>query len=152
MGVANALRIAVALDPDDPDLAARFEDAAFKASATMVDQYLEQARYEEQHHHFAEAAMAYERALRGRPSDHIHERIAHCLLEVGTDVAKARDMARKGVELAPAVASHRITLARVYARAGMRESALGELERARTLEPNNDSIKEWIKRVRRGEM
>jgi hypothetical protein len=34
----------------------------------------------------------------------------------------------------------------------MRESALKELERAAELSPGDDTIKDWIKRVRRGEV
>ena len=53
--------------------------------------------------------------------------------------------------MAPNDVAYRITLARVYGRAGMEKSALGELERARTLDPSDDTIKDWIKRVKRGE-
>jgi curved DNA-binding protein CbpA len=152
IAATNALRIAVSLAPDDAALVERFESTERQAAAALADQYIEQARYEERRGEFALAAQAYERAVRGRPSAHLHERAAHCFLEIRTDPKKASDHARKAVEMAPRDITYRITLARVYARAGMEQSALGELERARTLDPSDDTIKDWIKRVKRGEI
>jgi curved DNA-binding protein CbpA len=152
VAAANALRIAVSLAPENVAIGERFEAIERQAAATLADQYIEQARYEERRGEFAVAAQAYERALRGRPSAQLHERAAHCFLETRGDPRKASDHARKAVEMAPAEVAYRITLARVYARAGMEQSALGELERARTLDPSDDTIKDWIKRVKRGEI
>jgi tetratricopeptide (TPR) repeat protein len=152
VAAANALRIAVSLAPEDATLADRFEAIEREAAATLAEQYIEQARYEERRGEFAVAAQAYERALRGRPSAQLHERAAHCLLEVRGDPKKATDHGRKAVEMAPNEVAYRITLARAYARAGMEQSAIGELERARTLDPSNDTIKDWIKRAKRGEI
>lgn len=152
VAAVNALRIAVSLAPDDPELSARFQALDKDTSGMLSDQYLEQARYEERSHEFGAAAVAYERALRGRPSAPIYERAAHCLLEARGDARKAVDLARKAVELAPAVLGAHVTLGRAYARAGLAQSALGELERARTLAPDDESVKEWIKRIKRGEV
>jgi curved DNA-binding protein CbpA len=152
VAAANALRIAVSLSPDDKSLSDRFEAVDQQASAALADRYLEQARYEEREGHLVEAAHAYERVLRGRPSAQVYERAAHCLLEARSDLKKAGDWARTATELAPRETAYRITLARVYARAGMEQSALGELERARTLDPSDDTVKDWIKRVKRGEV
>ncbi len=149
---ANALRIAVSLAPENKSLGEEYERIERLASAALSDQYLEQARYDERRGHYAEAAQAYERVLRGRPSPHIYNRAAHCLLEARGDAKRAGDLARKAVELAPAETAYRITLARVYAMAGMDQSALGELERARAQDPSDDTIKDWIKRVKRGEI
>jgi curved DNA-binding protein CbpA len=152
VAAANALRIAVSLAPQDSALAERFEAVERQASVALADQYLEQARYEERRGEFTAAAQAYERALRGRPSAQLYERAAHCLVEARGDPRKASDYSRKSVEMAPNEPAYRITLARAYARAGMEQSALGELERARTLDPSDDTIKDWIKRVKRGEI
>jgi len=148
----NSLRIALSLAPDDQELAARFATVEKQASAGLADKYIEQARYEAGRGEYAAAAAAYERAVRGRPSAQLHERVAHCLLEARGDPKTASDHARKAVEMAPSEVAYRITLARVYGRAGMEQSALGELERARTLDPSDDTIKDWIKRVKRGEI
>jgi tetratricopeptide (TPR) repeat protein len=138
--------------PEDSALAARFDDIERQAAATLADQYLEQARYDERRGYFAEAVQAYERVLRGRPSAAVYERTAHCLVEARIDLKKAADLARKAVEMAPRDMAYRITLARAYARAEKEQSALAELERARTLAPGDDTIKDWIKRVKRGEV
>jgi curved DNA-binding protein CbpA len=152
LGAANALRLAVSLSPDDSALAERFAIVERDAAAAFVERYLEQARYDEQRSHFAEAAKSYERALKGRPSANIYERTAHCLVEARVELKKAVELARKAVELAPQTTAYRITLARAFARAGMAQSALGELERARTQDPGSEAVKEWINRVKRGEV
>lgn len=152
LSAANALRLAVSLSPDDTALAERFATVERDAAATLAERYLEQARYDEQRSHWVEAAQAYERVLKGRPTAQIYERTAHCLVEARQDLKKAVDFGRKSVEMAPKSIAHRITLARAFARAGMAQSALGELERARTQDPGNDSVKEWINRVKRGEV
>jgi curved DNA-binding protein CbpA len=152
VAAANALRIAVSLAPEDLPLIDQLDKVERQAAATLSDQYLEQARYDERRGHMAEAAHAYEKVLRGRPSAHVYERAAHCLLEAQKDPKKAFDLAKKAVELSPNETAYRITLARVYAKAGMEASALGELERARTLDPGDDTVKDWIKRMKRGEI
>ena len=64
----------------------------------------------------------------------------------------AGEHARKAVALAPNEATPRVTLARVYLAAGMKTSAQNEFERAAQLAPNDDTIKDWLKRLRRGEI
>jgi hypothetical protein len=44
-----------------------------------------------------------------------------------------------------------VTLARIYVTAGMKQSALAEFERAATLAPKDDTIRDWIRRLKRGE-
>jgi curved DNA-binding protein CbpA len=149
---ANALRIAVSLAPDDVPLKDQLENVERQASAVLADQYLEQARYDERRGHLAEAAHTYEKVLRGRPSAHVYERAAYCLVESGGDLKKASELAKKAVELAPNETAYRITLARIFAKAGMEASAASELERARTLDPRDDTVKDWLKRLKRGEI
>jgi curved DNA-binding protein CbpA len=152
LGAANALRLALSLSPDDKALADRFAIVERDAAATFAERYVEQAKYDEQRNHFVEAAKSYERALKGRPTAQIYERTAHCLVEARSELKKAVELARKAVELAPQTTPYRITLARAFARAGKAQSALGELERARTQDPANETVKEWINRVKRGEV
>lgn len=150
VGAANSLRLATSLAPADVELATRFRAVEQEASAALSGQYLEQARYDERRGHFVEAAAAYQRVLRGRPTAETYERTAHCLLEAHSDPKKAAELARKAVELGGGQVAYRITLARAYGAAGMEQSALAELERARTLAPSDDTIKDWIKRIKRG--
>jgi predicted Zn-dependent protease len=65
---------------------------------------------------------------------------------------RASQLAKQAVALAPQSAKCRLTLAQVYFGAKLRESALAELERARTLEPDQPQIKEWIQRAKRGDV
>lgn len=151
VSAANALRIAISLAPDDEALKQRFEEIHEKAQATLADTYLDQAKYEESNRHWAEAATSYERAARGKNSAQLYDRAAFCLLEGGGDLRKAGDLARKAVSLAPKAIDPRVTLGRIYAKASMKESALAELERALGLAPDDDNVKDWIKRIKRGE-
>jgi Flp pilus assembly protein TadD len=147
----NALRIAVSLAPNDAELHQRLEDLQNQANKELAGRYLEQAQYEEREHHWPEAVRSYARALAGSPSPRLHERLAFCLLAAQGDMKQAVEHARKAVLGAPNEAKYRQTLARAYAAANMKESAIGELERASALAPSDDTIKEQIRRARRGE-
>ncbi|HET9934198.1 MAG TPA: tetratricopeptide repeat protein, partial [Polyangiaceae bacterium] len=148
----NALRIAVSLAPDDPVLRRRLEDLQAEANKQLADRYLEQAEYEEREKRWADAARSYSRALAGKPSSRLHERVAFCLLAAQGDVKSAVEHARKAVALVPNDPQIRITLARAYLAAGMRESGIAELERAAALAPTDDTLKDYIRRARRGEL
>jgi curved DNA-binding protein CbpA len=147
----NALRIAVSLAPDDPELAQRLEDLQAEANRELAERYLEQAGYEEREQHWPEAARSYARAVTAKPTPELHERLAHCLLMSQGDRKQAVDHARKAVLLAGNSAKNRHTLAKAYAAAEMRESALRELERAAALAPSDDTIREQLRRAQRGE-
>jgi tetratricopeptide (TPR) repeat protein len=147
----NALRIAVSLAPDDPALRQRLSELENEANRELADRYLEQAVYEEREQHWAEAARSYARAIAGKPTAKMHERLAACLLAAQGDKKLALEHARKAVLGAPNEVRNRVTLARAYHAAGMRESSIGELERASALAPADDTIKEQLRRARRGE-
>ena len=49
----------------------------------------------------------------------------------------------------PESAAYRVTLARFYLKAGMKQSAEGELSRAATLAPSDDKVTDWIRRLKR---
>ncbi len=152
VSAANSLRIASSLVPEDEELAAQLEEVQEKANLELAETYHEQARYEERSGRFLEAALSFERAARGKPSAKFYERAAHCLLKGDGDMRRAGELAKKAATMAPKAAEPRITLAKVYAHAGMKESAVKEFERAAQLAPDDDSIKDWIKRLKRGEL
>jgi tetratricopeptide (TPR) repeat protein len=152
LAAANALRLAASLAPDDEDLAARLRATELAAAIKLAPKYIEQAGYQEGRGEFAEAAASFEKALRARAEDAaLHARVARCYLQDGKSLKRAAELARRAVELAPDTASYRIGLGRIYARAGMIQSALAELERAKTLAPGDDSINQLIKQIRRGD-
>lgn len=152
ISAANSLRIAVSLEPDDAELAKQLREVQDKANAELADTYLDQARYEERNGRMQEAAMSYERAARGKPSAQLYERAAHCILESDGDMRRAGELAKKATTMAPKSPEPRVTLAKIYVQAGMKESALLEFERAAQLAPDDDSIKDWVKRLKRGEV
>ncbi len=152
IAAATALRIAASLAPSNPELAERLRQVETRAASEQADSYLAQAQYEERHGKFAEAARAYERVSRGKPSTRISERIAHCLVESKGDSHKALENARRAVTEAPDSARFRLTLGRAYLLAGMRQSALAELERALALAPDDGAIQDLLRRVKRREI
>jgi curved DNA-binding protein CbpA len=149
---ANALRVACSLAPGNLELAGDLAELERRAAAGMWESYAERAKYAALEGRPDEAAECYVRAALGHPSASLSERAAFCTLEAGGDLKHAAQLARQAVSLAPNSAKCRLTLAQIYAAAKLRESALAELERARALEPNQPLIKEWIARVKRGDV
>jgi len=151
ISAANALRIAASLVPDNPEISARLQQAQNEAEALLSDHYLAQAQYEEREGRMVEAARSYARATVGSPNARTFERAAYCALLAAGDLRVAGDHARRAVALAPDDAQGRVTLARIYVAAGMKQSGLAEFERAATLAPKDDTIQDWIRRLKRGE-
>jgi curved DNA-binding protein CbpA len=149
VGAANALRIAVSLTPDDQTLATRLNEVSGKARAELATSYLEQAEYEERDEKWLAAAQSYTRALTGRPEAKVYEKVAHCLLSGEGNLREAGEAAKKAVLMQPDNARFRVTLARFYAKAGMKQSAEGELSRAQTLAPGDDKVTDWVRRLKR---
>jgi predicted Zn-dependent protease len=120
-----------------------------RAKHELSGSYLQQAEYEERDEKWLSAAQSYARALVGRPEACVLERVAHCLLMGGGDLREAGEMAKKAVLMQPESARFRVTLAHFYVRAGMKQSAEGELSRAATLAPSDDKVADWIRRLKR---
>jgi len=152
ISAANALRIAASLVPENAELTARLLEAQTQAEAQLANHYLAQAQYEEREGRLAEAARSYARATLGSPDVRTFERAAYCaLMAEGGDLRLAGEHARRAVALGPEDAQARVTLARIYVTAGMKQSAIAEFERAATLAPKDDTIRDWIRRLKRGE-
>ena len=152
ISAANALRIAASLVPGHPEITARLLEAQNDAEALLSGHYLTQAQYEEREGRMAEAARSYARATLGSPDARTFERAAYCaLMSEGGDLRLAGDHARRAVALGPDDVQARVTLARIYVAAGMKQSGLAEFERAATLAPKDDTIRDWIRRLKRGE-
>jgi tetratricopeptide (TPR) repeat protein len=148
ISATNALRIAVSLLPSDERLKKRLEDLQNQTAASLAQTYLDQAQYEEREGRFADAARSFEKAAKGRPGPKLFERIAHSLLSARGDLKVAAEWAKKAVAQSPDDATYHVTLARIYLEAGLKQSALAEFERAATLAPRDDTIKDWLKKVR----
>jgi tetratricopeptide (TPR) repeat protein len=146
----NAMRIAAGLAPNNTDLMQYRAELEAQVAASLADGYIEQARYEENNGHHLEAARSYTRAAKGKPSADLLRSAAECYLKAGQELKQAADLARQAVQLAPERSELRLTLAKVYEAAGMKQSAVKELERTLEMSPNNAKIKEWLKRLERG--
>lgn len=149
VGASNALRIAASLAPEDAEIALRLNEVAGKAKHELAASYLEQAEYEERDEKWLAAAQSYARALAGRPEAKIYDKLAHCLLSGEGNLREAGEAAKRAVLANPDNARFRVTLARFYAKAGMKQSAEGELSRAATLAPSDDKVTDWIRRLKR---
>jgi curved DNA-binding protein CbpA len=149
VGASNALRIAVSLAPEDTALQQRLNEVAGRAKHELSGSYLEQAEYEERDEKWLAAAKSYARALIGRPEARIFDKVAHCLLSGEGDLREAGEAAKKAVLMQPDNARFRVNLARFYVKAGMKQSAEGEIARAATLGSSDDKVVDWIRRLKR---
>jgi len=146
----NSLKIARTLTGGDVAAEARIEQLEKGLGATISESYLTRARYEESNGHHAEAARSYTRAARGSPDVDVLRSAAECYLKAGTELRLASELAREAVQMAPDRTDLRLSLAKIYEAAGMPQSAVRELERALSLTPGSDRIKQWLKRLERG--
>ncbi len=144
----NALKVALSLAPEDKSLRQLLEQTEEQNDAVLADQFLEQARYEEQEGRPAEAARSYGRAARGKKSAQLYDRAALCLVEAGIEARQAVEYARKASAIDPKRAVYRLTLARAYYLSNMPTSASAEMKRALELAPDHDEIRAWAKRLR----
>jgi len=151
VSATNALRIAASLAPEDGALASRLKEIETRAQAGLSDSYLEQAKYEERESRWLEAAASYRRASRAKPTAKTLERVAHCLYNGKGDMKEAADFAKRARDAAPDDPNISLTLGKIYLEAGMKQSALAEFERVQQLSPKDDTIKDWLRRARRGE-
>jgi curved DNA-binding protein CbpA len=149
VGAANALRIAVSLAPNDTALQDQLNEVSGKAKHELSASYIEQAEYEERDEKWLAAAKSYGRALVGRPEAKIYDKLASCLLSGEGNLREAGDAAKRAVMMQPENARYRVTLARFYVKAGMKQSAEGELSRAATLGSTDDKVADWIRRLKR---
>lgn len=149
VSACDALRIAQRLAPDDTSIATHLAEVQLQANSVLADQYLEQAKYEEEHGHLAEASRNFAHAAQSRPSADLWERAARCALQGKTDLRSAAEMAKKAIEIAPGRALLHALLAEIYLEAQLNASASAELDRAARLAPNDDNIRELRRRLER---
>jgi curved DNA-binding protein CbpA len=146
---ANALRLALTLEPDNAEIVVAHREAARLAAVALADGYLKQGDYESRHSQWLEAARSYVKAAAGMPSDpSVMQKAASALLKSGGDMHQAVDFAKKAVLLAPKRIEPRLTLIEVYIAAGLPLAAKRELEQAREIAPRDDRMMELSKRLK----
>ena len=137
------------LAPNDTALQEQLNEVSGRAKHELSASYIEQAEYEERDEKWLAAAKSYGRALVGRPEAKIYDKLASCLLSGEGNLREAGDAAKRAVMMQPENARYRVTLARFYVKAGMKQSAEGELSRAATLGSTDDKVADWIRRLKR---
>jgi tetratricopeptide (TPR) repeat protein len=148
VAAANALRVAIELDPENAELRATQGEAQAAADGILVEQYLKQAEYEERSERWADAGRSWTRVARTRPSDaNAHERAAHCAVKGNGNLHEAAAMGQRAVQLEPKNPVFRRTLANVYLSAGLSLNAKRELEVALQLAPNDAATTALLKRI-----
>jgi tetratricopeptide (TPR) repeat protein len=152
MSAANSVRLALSLDPENPKLQARMKELDDRVDTAMADKFEIQARERERNHEWSEAARLYGRAARGKSSWELFQLAAECALKTNHELRAAGDFAKRAVALAPENAKLRLFLAQIYEQAGMQASALSELDKAQQLNPEDDTINSWLKRLKRGDV
>jgi tetratricopeptide (TPR) repeat protein len=98
---------------------------------SLADEYEKQARYEERHQKWSDAAKSWLRVGEGRP--HAPEPLRHAalaLLAAENDARRAIELAKRAVALAPDDPHGRRVLGHAYLAAGMKRDARDELETA----------------------
>jgi predicted Zn-dependent protease len=76
------------------------------------------------------------------------DRVASCLFMAKGDLKEAADFGKRAVQGSPDDPNFRLTLAKIYLEAGMKQSAISELERAQQLAPKDDTIRDLLKRAK----
>jgi hypothetical protein len=146
---ANAYRLALALDPENPEIIRAHREATQQAAIALADGYLKQGDYESRNGQWVGAARSYARAVAGMPEDAaVLQKAAHATLKVGTDMRAAAEFAKRAVALAPKRLEGRLTLIEAYLGAGFVAGAKRELEAAREIAPRDDRILELSKRLK----
>jgi curved DNA-binding protein CbpA len=146
---ANAFRLALSLDPENPEIIAAHRDAARIAAVALADGYLRQGDYESRNGQWIEAARSYVKAAAGMPSDaSVMQKAAHALVKSSGDMHQAADFAKKAVALSPKRIDPRVVLIEVYIAAGLPLAAKRELEQARQIAPQDDRIAELTRRLK----
>jgi len=144
---ARLYRVAVerASDPVTKASLARSEhEAKEQGRATAI----ERARAAEQRQDFTQAAIEWARAFDALPTAETANRAAACFRRAGTDHRRAARYGEEAVKLEPTKAAYHVTLALVYADAGLVLRAKGEIERAAAFDPDGSAVKEAAARIK----
>lgn len=147
---ANCIRMALALDGDNPEYQAFLDKVAPKASAIRAEHELKRGRYEESMGNDEGALEAYLMAIELNPDESraLH-RAASLMLQLKRDIKTALTFARKAEQLEPDTHEFVLTAANLYYEMGMHKNALREYNRYLQLNPFDERITERVKELRK---
>jgi curved DNA-binding protein CbpA len=148
LGELNALKVALARTPDDPILQRRLHDAQLAADLESRDRLKLEASQAKAAGRMRDATILYERAARAWRSPELYLEAARCSVAASENPRRSAEFAKGGLALAPDHAALHSMLGRIYADAGMTKSALSSLERARQLDPSDETVKALLERVK----
>jgi curved DNA-binding protein CbpA len=132
----------------DPAIGAALAQVEAKAKEQQHASAIARAKEAEQKQDYVTAGASWGRACELVPSAETANRAAMCLRRAGNDSRRAAKYGEEAVKLEPNKATHRVTLALIYADAGLVLRAHGEIERAQALDPQNPLVKEALVRIR----
>ncbi len=145
-GYRRASSPSVRATPDDPNAASDADQR--RAQIERAERSLRQGRDEAGEGRWPEAAQSFAEACRVLSTNaDAHERAAFAVLRAGASPAKAIELARRSVEIAPSVPEYRLTLARAYFAEGMERRARAELDQAAALSRGDAGIKRCIEEI-----
>ncbi|HSQ66079.1 MAG TPA: DnaJ domain-containing protein [Polyangiaceae bacterium] len=148
VAATSAYRLALQVNPDDPELLRALAEAQYEANQVLAEAYRKQASYEEKCGKLEEAARSWERVARALPEEPAaHGRAALCLLKAGTDLRNAATLAQRAIALDPDAVKYRLVLAEIYLAAGLTLNAKRELEAAARLAPEDANIEALLKKA-----
>ena len=148
VAATTAYRLALQINPDDPDLVRALADAQYQANLVLAEAYRKQASYEEKSERLVDAARSWQRVAKALPDEPAaHARAASCLLKAGVDLRNAANLAQCAITLAPEVVKYRLLLAEIYLAAGLTLNARRELEAAARLAPDDANIEALLKKA-----
>jgi curved DNA-binding protein CbpA len=147
---ANAIRLALALDPENADYKKLLEEVEPKASAIRSEQDFKRARYEESLGNPEEALKSYLRAIEANPRDSraLH-RAAVLMMELHLDLRQAITFCRQAQQLDADNVEIIATLADLYAATGMNRNAVRELARYLNLRPTDEEVQKRMQELKK---
>ncbi|NOY91213.1 MAG: DnaJ domain-containing protein [Deltaproteobacteria bacterium] len=149
VGMANALRLALAADPNDAELLERHASIKKRVAKQLADSYEQQARYEEDHTNWQAAARSWKRVAAGREGDYRPlVSAARALLTAKTELHEARDLAQEAKGLAPKKIAPLIALAEIYIQIDLKKNARRELLAAQKLDPKSEIVKNLLRTLK----
>jgi tetratricopeptide (TPR) repeat protein len=132
----------------DATLKAAKESADARAKEQLLEQSTTRARDAEGKQDFTQAAAAWARVFDLAPTAESAHRAAAAFRRAGADPRRGARYGEEAVKLDPNKSAYRVTLALIYADAGLNLRARGEIERAQALEPNSVLVKEALARLK----
>jgi tetratricopeptide (TPR) repeat protein len=142
VAAASSLHIATKFAPDDVALAMRYQEVKNEADKLLCESYVKQATYEQRSHHWPEAARTWQKVAKIRVGDvNANAQAAKCLLKAeNSDLHQAAEHAKVAVLAEPAVVDHHVSLAEIYAMAGLTASAKRAAETGLALDPKHATL------------